>query len=220
MVKRDPKKDDDPSSSSSSSSSYSSSSSDGRGETTETTESDSTDQSAGDRRLRAGKSTAKLREQNELKAPKFPNVSTLQAFRLDLYDRMALCAQDKPVTKVAKWLQKVEKDKIKMGKLLEPGPGFASLDRKLAVALQAILPKDLEMRVQTDKAAMKKGPLMSGRQVLWHMYRHLRTSPNQTKLYGFRDIAQITGWGDEHKSGFLNFGTVACLRQPATSRSG
>ena len=56
-----------------------------------------------------------------------------------------------------KWLQKVEKDKVKMKKLLKPGDGFESLDRKLAVALQAILPRDLEMRVQTDKAAMKKG---------------------------------------------------------------
>ena len=101
-----------------------------------------------------------------MKAPKFPNVSTLQAFRLEFYDRTAICAQDKPVNKVVKRLQKVEKDKVKMKKLLKLGEGFESLDLKLAVALQAILPRDLEMRVQADKAAMKKGVcLMSGRQV-------------------------------------------------------
>ena len=137
------------------------------------------------------KSTAKLREQNELKAPKFPNVSTLQQFRLELYDRTAICAQDKPSHKVVKWLQKVERETIEMKKLLKLGEGFESLDRKLAVSLQAILPRDLEMRVQTDKAAMRNGRLMSERQVLWHIYRHLRTSPNRSKLYGLKEIAQI-----------------------------
>ena len=93
-----------------------------------------------------------------------------------------------------------------MSRLLKPGAGFESLDRKLAIALQAILPRDLEMRVQTDKAVlMAKGRMMSGRQVLWHIYHHLRTSPNQMKIYGFVDIAQIKWWGDKNKSGFLNF---------------
>ena len=146
------------------------------------------------------KFSSKLREQNEVKVPKFPNVSNLQEFRHDLYNRVSVCAQDKKPHVVIKWLQKVEKDGIKMKKLYEPGDGFASLDRKLAVALQSILPRDLAMRVQTDRAAMKRGQLMSGRQILWHIYRHLRTSPNQTKIYGLKDIATINWWGDKRKS--------------------
>ena len=85
-----------------------------------------------------------------MKAPKFPNVSSLLQFKLDLYDRTAVCAQDKPSDKVVKWLQKVEKEGIKMRKLLKSGKGFESLDRKLAVSLQSILLRGLEMRVQTD----------------------------------------------------------------------
>ena len=106
------------------------------------------------------KFSSKLREQNEVKVPKFPNVATLQEFRHDLYNRVTVCAQDKKVEVVIKWLQKVEKEGIKMSKLYEPGEGFVSLDRKLAVALQPILPRELAMRVQTDRAAMKAGRLM------------------------------------------------------------
>jgi len=81
---------------------------------------------------------------------------------------------------------------VQVEELLKAGAGFEPLDRKLAIALQTILPRDLEMRVQTDKAAlMEKGRVMSGRQVLWHNYHHLRTSPNQMKIYGLVDIAQV-----------------------------
>ena len=69
---------------------------------------------------------------------------------------------------VVSWLQEVEEEGVKMESLLEPGEGFSSLDRKLAVALQSILPKDLELRVQTDRATIPKGHLMAGRQILWH----------------------------------------------------
>jgi len=144
-------------------------------------------------------SNVKLREQNELKVPGFPSVGTLQKFRHDLYDRVAVCGQDKHVTMVVKWLQEVEKEGVTMDSLLKLGKGFASLDRKLAVALQAILPKDLEMRVQTDRATIPDGYLMAGRQILWHIYRHLRTSPNQTKLFGLMDIVGITWFGDHAK---------------------
>ena len=89
-----------------------------------------------------------------MKAPKFPNVSQLLNFTPDLYERTSICAQDKPTDAVVKWLRKVEKKKVKVEELRKPGKGFESLDRKLSVALKAILPRDLEMHVQTEMAAM------------------------------------------------------------------
>jgi len=132
-------------------------------------------------------------------------VSKLLQFTLDLYERTALCAQDKPTEAVIKWLHKVEEDKIKVEDLRKPGAGFVSLDRKLSVALKSILPPDLEKHVQTEAARMvQDGKMMSGRQVLWHIYNFLRTSPNQTKIIGFVDVAKIKYFGDHNKHGFLN----------------
>ena len=152
------------------------------------------------------RSSAKLREQNEMKVPKFPNVSTLTPFRMELYDRAMICAQDKKYEKVVKWLQVAEKEGIKMDEIPKPKRKFETLDRKMALALHAILPRDLEMRVNTDKAkALEKGELLSGRQILWHIYRHFQTSPNQTRIYNMTDLFNIFWFGDKSKEKFLTF---------------
>ena len=118
--------------------------------------------------------TAKLREQNELKPPKFPVVSNLREFKLELHDRTTLCGQDKPQEDVVRWFSAVEVEGVKEKDLVDPGRDFESLDRKLEIAVQSILPKELEMKINNVKADLlaKRGRLISGRQVLWHIYRH------------------------------------------------
>ena len=96
--------------------------------------------------------TSKIREINALKPPKFPTVTGLRHFRLELYERTALCGQDKKHDKSVKWLQCMEGDKVKEKDLRNPGRKYESLDRKLAIALQSILPKELEMKVNNAKA--------------------------------------------------------------------
>ena len=68
-------------------------------------------------------------------------MSGLRSFRLELYEKTTLCAQDKPHHKVIQRLQCVEIDGIKEKELIKPGRKFETLDRKLAVALQSILPE-------------------------------------------------------------------------------
>ena len=63
------------------------------------------------------------------------------------------------------------------------------------------------MKVTNIKADQlkSKSRLISGRQVLWHIYRHLRTNANQDQIYGVFDIAQIRWFGDKYKAKFLSF---------------
>ena len=134
-------------------------------------------------------------------------MSNLREFKLELYDRTALCGQDKPQEEVVRWLSAVEVEGIEEKDVVDPGRDFESLDRKLAIALQSILPKELEMKINNVKADLlaKRGRLISGRQVLWHIYRHLRTNVNQDAVYGVVDIARIQWLGDKNKAKFLTF---------------
>ena len=75
-------------------------------------------------------------------------------FRVSLYDMTALCAQDKRPEDVARWLRVVEKDKVKLSTLQRSGSAFRTLDRKLVVALLAILPKELHTRVYNGRTAL------------------------------------------------------------------
>ena len=94
-----------------------------------------------------------------------------------------------------------------MDNLIRPGTGFETLDRKLALALQSILPRDLEIRVNAEKTTQldQRRVLITGRQVLWLIYRHFQTNPNQTRVYGITELSKIGWFGDRKKAKFLNF---------------
>ena len=100
--------------------------------------------------------------------------------------------------------------------LLHPGTPSETLDRTLALALQNILPKDLEMHVNTEKAQPleKPGKRTIGRKVLWHIDRHFQTSQEQTKIYGVLGIAQIEWFGDTYKATRFAFWNDRWLRLP------
>ena len=126
---------------------------------------------------------------------------------MELYEKTSVCAQDKSPQRVVKWLRKVERVGVGMDDLIKPGTEVETLDRKLALALQSIIPRDLEIRVNTEKTTQleKKRVLITGRQVLWLIYRHFQTNPNQTKVYGITELATIRWFGERKNAKFLNF---------------
>ena len=126
---------------------------------------------------------------------------------MELYEKTSVCAQDQKSKKVVKWLQKVERVGVGLDDLITTGVGFETLDRKLVLALQSIIPRDLEIRVNTEKTTQleTKRVLITGRQVLWLIYRHFQTNPNQTRVYGNSELAKISWFGDRKKAKFLNF---------------
>ena len=93
-----------------------------------------------------------------------------------------------------------------MDNLIRPGTGFETLDRKLALALQSILPRDLEVREHRETTQLdQRRELITGRQVLWLIYGHFQTNPNQTRVYGITELSKIGWFGDRKKAKFLNF---------------
>ena len=70
---------------------------------------------------------------------------------MELYEKTSVCAQDKSPAAVVELLQTVDRRGIGIDDLIRTGTGFETLDRKLALVLQSILPRDLEIRVNTEK---------------------------------------------------------------------
>ena len=146
-----------------------------------------------------------MREQPTCDVPHFPQVATLSDWKLDLYDKVSVCAQDKDPSDVFRWLKAVEGTKVHRRDITDPGPGFVMLDRKLACALIATLSGELKRHtasLRAKKAA--KDELLGGREVLLEIYRHFATSRYTTKLYGLSDIVSITWLGDNQKTAFKN----------------
>ena len=147
-----------------------------------------------------------LKEQNRIDPPSFPQIATLERFKLDLYDRVIVCAQDKDPTKVMKWLRKVEDPKTRFDDLDDPGRGYVTLDRKLAAGLTHILSGELSRSIHNIRQAlMRECKLVSGRQFLFELYRHFATSPMAGPLLGVQDLTEIRWFGDGQKQSFRNY---------------
>ena len=84
-----------------------------------------------------------------------------------------------------KWLYAVEENSAKYEDFEKPGKRFATLDRKLGIALQATLSGEVLRRVKhlRQLAADDEGKLMAGRQVLYEIYKDRSTSHTSQKLF-------------------------------------
>ena len=153
---------------------------------------------------RSSRSPNRLKEQNKVELPGFPQVATLSKYKADLLDAVLNCAQDKSPGVVLPWIMKVGEKGVKFEDLQEPGANFQTLDRKLAIALSKTLPQEFGRMVEVKRQrALREHKLLAGRQILWEIYRHLATSANQENLYSASDLMSIRWFGDSHKQAFM-----------------
>lgn len=96
-----------------------------------------------------------LEEQHNYSVLPFPQVATLTGWRLGLYDKVVLCAQDKEPMEVMQWLQSVEhKDCACEGlSCSRCASDYITLDRKLALALAGIVTGALKRSLAVKKEA-------------------------------------------------------------------
>lgn len=92
-----------------------------------------------------------LREHRSVAVLAFPQIATLPKCKLDLYDRVAVCAQDKNARVVIRWLHEVEGPRTWLSDFEESGPGFETLDRKLVAALLRELSGDLALEADSGR---------------------------------------------------------------------
>ena len=153
---------------------------------------------------RSSRSPNRLKEQNKVELPGFPQVATLSKYKADLLDAVLNCAQDQSPGVVLPWIMKVGEKGVKFEDLQEPGANFQTLDRKLAIALSKTLPQEFGRMVEVKRQrALREHKLLAGRQILWEIYRHLATSANQENLYSASDLMSIRWFGDSHKQAFM-----------------
>jgi len=105
------------------------------------------------------------------------------------------------------WIKATEVPNVTLGMLLEPRPGYESLDAKLASALRRIISDapGLSRKVSclTRQYAAGHVPL-SGRQILLLVQQHFRTSERGVASYPYSDLRDIKYPGGERAAEFID----------------
>ena len=97
------------------------------------------------------------------------------------------------------WIMEVDKTWASFDYLRDSSQEYMTLDNKLAIALLAIIPSNLRRkrrRLQESDQALYNY-LANGRQVLFHIYHHLRVDPSLANHYSIEDLSEITWLGDK-----------------------
>ena len=156
-------------------------------------------------------SLSRLKEQNEVKInweSGKPTASTFLMFSYAVREATTICGQDKDSELVLRWVDVALRPEITMERLAISGHGFATLDYKLAVALQKLADEELKRQIVNEKLKRSREDstsILTGRQILWLFSRHLRTTLSQTKLYGFSELVTIEWFGDSRIEQFLSY---------------
>lgn len=80
---------------------------------------------------------------------------------------MSACAQDKDPYDVMRWLKEIEARKVHRRGLVNPGPWFVLVHRKIATACVATLSGEIEQTIQHLRAKRAvKDRLLGGREML------------------------------------------------------
>jgi len=152
----------------------------------------------------------KNREQNSVMVPNFPVISGLIPYKVMLRDYLIIAGQDKDQETVSEWLFAIDKPDAIFDSLADSGPGFGTLDRKLAVVPKAKLPHVLSHRLATLEQAPHK--IITGRQIL-HVLSTFRYGIASYELKALIDIHWL---GDNRKEAFRNEWNTVLTRTGAT----
>ena len=149
-------------------------------------------------------------EMPEIRVPAFPTMTNLNAFKVSLVEAVVFASGRSDHARVARWIRRVEYPKIKVKQLADPGCHYESLDRKLAFALTNIASGEFGRHLDNVKRRMfknmdgKNGRLISGRQILWIMYKHFRTNKDMGSIANIVDLTKVPWRGDNQIEKFRN----------------
>ena len=130
-----------------------------------------------------------------------PKPEMFRKWKLDA--RAAVCAASGIGKRAFKWISKVEDPSVTFEEL-EDCEGQEDLCAKLAEALNDKFTEgNLSKKIQTatELAALTTG-LISGRQILWIIYRHYKTCEEMSLVFDVTDLNKVTLVGND-LSGFL-----------------
>ena len=151
-----------------------------------------------------------LRKEGPIVAPPFPNMTNLSAFKQAICEAVINASARSDHFRVQRWIRRVDYPKIKMRQLEDPGAHYESLDRKLAAAITRIATGEFGRHLQNIKRRVfgrfdeESGRLLSGRQILWILYKQFRTNKEMGTIFNIVDLMKVHWRGDPHIEKFRN----------------
>ena len=130
------------------------------------------------------------READTVKIPAIPSAAGFLAWRSTVRDEVVAASGKAELAWT--WILQTEATASTWESLQSPGPGFATLDAKLASALMRAASGDLAMELAARKEqSARAGLRASGRQLLWLVYRFFRTSERSGGRYTLADLLKV-----------------------------
>ena len=125
--------------------------------------------------------TRKVKEQDKVLAPKFPTISNLRQWHVQLA-RNLMVASGRTDGAEVEWLNEVLKDGSKFEDFYSSGAArFATLDIKLHAALTAVVKegcRTLAAKLSSmEDAVMTKGAFVRGWHIVWLIHDWFRLNP-------------------------------------------
>ena len=122
-----------------------------------------------------------------------PTIGTLRNFKLAVYTSVVAASGGRDERRVTQWLREVTDPATGFDDLSNCPGDMQSIDRKLGLAVQAIVTgviKESVMNLQSQR--LEKGSkLLAGRQVLWMLYNHFATDAHWRSMHCISDLATL-----------------------------
>jgi len=130
-----------------------------------------------------------IQEEASIAVGTFPAINTIREWQLAL--RKAVAAASGRPQAAMQWIKAVWQIDVTLEALEDPG-AFETLDAKLASALLAILPIELQRKVEVmEEQAHLRARTVAGRQVVFLIIKHLAISKNDSYLVDLQDLQRV-----------------------------
>ena len=141
------------------------------------------------------------REPDRAHCERMPTVHGFRAWKLALRDEVASVSM--AGERGFQWVLSVEKPGATLALLSDSGE-FPTVDSKLAAALSKAIHGEFARRINIMKEEhASRGKLFKGRQILFLIYQHYRTTEAEGQMLDLQDLMAVRLQGDDARK-FLN----------------
>ena len=141
--------------------------------------------------LVASMSRRRYKETDEVRVPQLPTANQFRAWKSAVYHAVNACS-GRPDDKAIAWMLETAREGAVQADFREPGVRFATVDRKLATALQKVAAGELgRIITQESEMALKGGRALKGREIFFVVQRWYATGKTAERLFNLRDLQAV-----------------------------
>ena len=136
------------------------------------------------------------KEANFIKLEEWPTCATFRNWKLCLKEKVCAASARPPLA--FKWMTEVDTLSYEDIEAADENGFFATLNAKLSVSLTGVMHGEFKRKVQLlNEKASDQGKHVSGRQILWMIYDHLKIADTDNFVLDITDLVSVCLRGDD-----------------------